>query len=1372
MERKQNWKSDLILRGRKDPAWWIENVLGDSLWSRQLDVCKSVVDHERTAVVACVDKDTEILTETRGWQLFKDLLITDKVASLVNEQLVFVSPLDYFEGDYDGDLIGCKNDYMDFLVTPNHRCLVSTGTNWTIREASELLDEDVVFFKTPTDVCITHVVSSQRNDFYKQKYTGKIYCVQVSSGIILIRRNGVYHWTGNSFGVGKCVAFGERIILSDGSVTNSENLIGNSFKVLAWDEKTGRQIEAEAFAEDNGLKPVCKITTTSGRCIVRTENHPLYTCYLPKRHVHRIPTLPQWRPLNNLRGSMAVAVPLKLDVLATEVITEDEAKLIGYLLGDGGTTTGLIFTQKLGRTLDEFRDIVNRFNCDLSKIPTMQYDYRVNGRERTKDNINKHNPLLEKFRAWGLTGTKAKHKYLPDFIWKLQDSCLALIMNRLFACDGWVYIPKTARGSSRIAITLASEKLIRDIELVMLRLGIYGNVSYGQKSCGGKKFDAWTWQIIKGVEILKFIDRVGIFGKEDKLEKCREFVLTKTSFKHTLEWPFKNLPEGYVWEQIRSIEYLGLQPTVGICVPEYNTYLTTFVEHNTHLAARLALWFLCCFKPSKVVSTAPCFDDETEILTDFGWKLFKDLNKQEKVASLVDGELKFVTPLDWMQYAVEGELLGYKGRDLDFLVTPQHKLYTHRHYETEFSLVRADEVYGKWDYRFNRHCVWEGVDDDFTENAYELFGFWMADGSAFYDEQRRAYGIYITQSKHISYVEDLLTKGGFKYSKESKKQYDNYLISIDKKGLQGYNFVVYSKDVASWFIDNFGRLKIDRRCPQWLRNAPIYKLKAFLRGFMLADGCEQKDSKRIRVYGNKGLADDLQEIGLKAGYVVNSHWQYCGNRLGAIIEDSWALNFLNSDTKSKEFPATNKNHWYKKQYVGNVYCVEVPSNIILVRRNGVYHWSGNTLRQVKDLLWSELRTAHKNAIIPIGGELLQLSLKFNEDHFCVGFSTDAENLDKFTGLHQSNLMVIFDQAGGIDPNIWQAAEGLMTSANCKWLAISNSAISDGELANICMPDRKTRFGTWNVMRIKASESPNVLAGKNIIPGLVAHDWVKKREEAWGRDDPLYKIFVEAEFIPDSEMVVVPYNAVIAAFNSVGELGHSIEIGLDVARMGTDSTVWTAVSGSRVLEVKRITGNTTMQVVGETVEFVRHVQEKYGLPVVAVKIDVIGLGAGVYDRMIELADESIDIPVVAVNNAEVQIVVDKERYSNVRAEMAWAFRYRMEQGGVGLSVVFTHDYEIKDYIRGDIQAMRYKITSQGKIQLLPKDILKKTLGRSPDYWDSLVMAFETPGGGIPSVEFLTNKEEKAEEFQISEEEWQVLMGTRVPIEGSHFIDFGF
>jgi hypothetical protein len=109
---------------------------------------------------------------------------------------------------------------------------------------------------------------------------------------------------------------------------------------------------------------------------------------------------------------------------------------------------------------------------------------------------------------------------------------------------------------------------------------------------------------------------------------------------------------------------------------------------------------------------------------------------------------------------------------------------------------------------------------------------------------------------------------------------------------------------------------------------------------------------------------------------------------------------------------------------------------------------------------------------------------------------------------------------------------------------------------------------------------------------------------------------------------------------------------------------------------------------------------------------------------------------------------------------------MEHFGVGLAVMHVTDYEIKDYIRGDIQAIRYKITSQGKIQLLQKDEIRKTLGRSPDYWDALVLAYETPGGGPPMVEFL-KEERKEEEISITEDEWQVLLGNKVFVDDSSF-----
>ena len=80
----KSWQQSLILRGQRDPVWWISEVLGDRLWSKQEDICYSIVENERTACPACFSDDTEILTETRGFQLFKDLLPTDRKSTRLN----------------------------------------------------------------------------------------------------------------------------------------------------------------------------------------------------------------------------------------------------------------------------------------------------------------------------------------------------------------------------------------------------------------------------------------------------------------------------------------------------------------------------------------------------------------------------------------------------------------------------------------------------------------------------------------------------------------------------------------------------------------------------------------------------------------------------------------------------------------------------------------------------------------------------------------------------------------------------------------------------------------------------------------------------------------------------------------------------------------------------------------------------------------------------------------------------------------------------------------------------------------------------------------------------------------------------------------
>lgn len=79
----------------------------------------------------CADSATEILTETRGWLLFKDLLPTDKVATRnpSTKTLEWQQPTNYVNSPYKGEMYKIKSSSVDMVVTPNHRMLVTKGSS-------------------------------------------------------------------------------------------------------------------------------------------------------------------------------------------------------------------------------------------------------------------------------------------------------------------------------------------------------------------------------------------------------------------------------------------------------------------------------------------------------------------------------------------------------------------------------------------------------------------------------------------------------------------------------------------------------------------------------------------------------------------------------------------------------------------------------------------------------------------------------------------------------------------------------------------------------------------------------------------------------------------------------------------------------------------------------------------------------------------------------------------------------------------------------------------------------------------------------------------------------------------------------------------
>lgn len=465
---------------------------------------------------------------------------------------------------------------------------------------------------------------------------------------------------------GKCNYAEDKVILASGEVVKAKDLLGKSFTLLAYGPN-GKQVPAWAYAEDNGIKPVFRITTKSGRQIDRTENHPLLTATTSKRGQGTRTQIGQsdWKQVGDLTAGQFVLVPRKLNIGDEDKpFSEEDCKLAGYLLGDGGTTVHVIFTQVEGKVKNEFRELVKFYNCTTyDKTPlTMS----VKGIVRNK------NRVLDLVREWKIN-CHSRDKRFPDWVWTLPNTGLALFLNRLFACDGWAL-----RTKAEIGITLASEQMIQDVQLALLRLGINGTLKQRAKVCtnakgGPKKCKAWHFSICSKRDILKFAELVGIFGKEEALTQTSKLAIARedrSDFRET------GCPVGYMWDEISSISPLGAQPTVAIYVDIYHTFLTTYVEHNSFSLGQVILLHML-MPGANVWLLARIYDDakkEFEYLENFLYTMFYPVEKHMYTVSVdkKTGEASIKTRWNSILSVKSGKAKGsITGEELDLMAVAE-----------------------------------------------------------------------------------------------------------------------------------------------------------------------------------------------------------------------------------------------------------------------------------------------------------------------------------------------------------------------------------------------------------------------------------------------------------------------------------------------------------------------------------------------------------------------------------------------------------------------------------------------------------------------------------------------------------------------------
>ena len=313
-----------------------------------------------------------------------------------------------------------------------------------------------------------------------------------------------------SIGAGKCVKSDTCVYDTRSGMRRRVDEIGELSVPSMRDDGTIRSMPATAFP--SGRKECVEVRLANGSAITLSADHKIFTTG-------------GWIEAGLLSEGDLVATPRSMPAPDSFFdISEEEIKLVGYLMGDGGCTGTTTFTNANNEIVNEFKELVSVLGDSSSYRPCQQHI--VPGVAPTK---SQNAGLATTFSARGIRSivkanhcnARAKDKQLPAWFYGLSNRNISLFLNRFIACDGHV---NTIRN--KIEIVLASEKLIDDLIFLLLRLGVRSRKRYKESSIkvGGvkKKFDSWQIVISEVSNVIKFLDEVGdIFGKVDESRALR-----------------------------------------------------------------------------------------------------------------------------------------------------------------------------------------------------------------------------------------------------------------------------------------------------------------------------------------------------------------------------------------------------------------------------------------------------------------------------------------------------------------------------------------------------------------------------------------------------------------------------------------------------------------------------------------------------------------------------------------------------------------------------------------------------------------------------------------------------------------------------------
>ncbi len=378
---------------------------------------------------------------------------------------------------------------------------------------------------------------------------------------------------------------------------------------------------------DNGVKPVFRLKTASGRVIEATANHPFYTFH-------------GWRLLADLRPGDLIATPRVIPIQGQKQWPDHEVIALGHLLAEGNLrhpASVYFYTQDDALLADYCRaaEAFDNTQCrvTLHKGTHSAYAKRI---DRSREA-----GIVTWAKAIGIWGKKAAEKTIPPDAFELTNRQIALLISRMWEGDGHINV-----GGRSLFYATASEKLARQLQHLLLRFGILsrlrtvefpykeGRTGYQLFITGDEHIRAFAAQIgvyfvsskcraalnglltdvkqdqsskdIVPLAVKAFVreakDRSGMSWKEINQRTGvaqREFYPAdnpnKTGFRRQT---IQRLAEFFddddlrryaqndiYWDKIAAIDFVGEKQTYDLEIPETHNFIANdILVHNSHAA--------------------------------------------------------------------------------------------------------------------------------------------------------------------------------------------------------------------------------------------------------------------------------------------------------------------------------------------------------------------------------------------------------------------------------------------------------------------------------------------------------------------------------------------------------------------------------------------------------------------------------------------------------------------------------------------------------------------------------------------------------------------------------------------------------------------